>query len=200
MSERDLRLSDIARIETARMLGERLRPGHHDELSVLLRDPRVARTLWPDEEPPGEARLLHLLADKLDHWATYGFGLWLLRDRATGAVVGRGGLQHTRIGGRPEIEAGWAIAPERWGEGLATELARACTAVAFGTLELEDIVAFTLPTNVASRRVMEKAGFVHHGEVVYKRHSHVLYRAARPTGDPKPPAAANCPIRTANSD
>jgi ribosomal-protein-alanine N-acetyltransferase len=125
---------------------------------VLLRDPRVARTLWPGEGPPSEAQLLHILADKLDHWERYGFGLWLLRDRATGAMVGRGGLQHT-VGGREEIEAGWAIAPERWGEGLATELAHACTAVAFDQLELEEIVALALPTNVASRRVMEKSGF-----------------------------------------
>lgn len=177
---REACVRDIERIETARMVGERLRSRHHDELAALLRDPRVARTLWPGEEPPSEAQLLHLLADKLDHWQRHGFGLWLLRDRVTGAVVGRGGLQHTRIGGREEIEAGWAIAPERWGEGLATELAHACTAVGFGTLALEDIVAFTQPTNVASRRVMEKAGFAYDGDVVYKGRSHVLYRAACP--------------------
>jgi ribosomal-protein-alanine N-acetyltransferase len=173
-------VSDIERIATARMIAERLQPRHQDELSVLLGDPRVARTLWPGEAVPSEAQLLHLLSDKLDHWERYGFGLWLLRDRATGAVVGRGGLQHTRIGGQEEIEAGWAIAPARWGEGLATELAHACTAVGFGPLELEHIVAFTLPGNVASRRVMEKAGFAYEGEVVHMGRAHVLYRVARP--------------------
>ena len=173
------RVSDVARIETERMVAERLRPSHHDELSVLLGDPRVARTLWPGEEPPSEAQLLHLLADKLDHWERYGFGLWLLRDRVTGATVGRGGLQHTRIGGRQEIEAGWAIAPERWGQGLATELAHASVTVGFDRLELERIVAFTLPTNVASRRVMEKAGFSYEDEVVHHGIDHVLYRIDR---------------------
>jgi [ribosomal protein S5]-alanine N-acetyltransferase len=117
------------------------------------------------------------LGDKLDHWERYGFGLWLLRDRGTGAAVGRGGLQHTSVGGEDEIEAGWAISPERWGEGLATELALTCVAVAFEQLELEEIVAFTLPTNLASRRVMEKSGFAYEGEVTHEGLVHVLYRA-----------------------
>ena len=52
--------------------------------------------------------------------------MWLLRDRSTGEMVGRGGLQHTFVAGLDEVEAGWAIVPERWGEGLATELAHAC--------------------------------------------------------------------------
>ena len=182
-------MSDLDTVETARMIAERLRPRHHDELAVLLRDPRVAGTLWPGEDPPSDAQLRYILSDKLDHWARYGFGLWLLRDRATGAMVGRGGLQHTMVGREGEIEAGWAIAPDRWGEGLATELAGACTAVAFDRLELQTIIAMALPTNIASRRVMEKTGFDYERDVVWKGLPHVLYRASRPDGadDPNPP-------------
>lgn len=171
-------MTDLERIETTRMVAERLRPGHQVELAPLLRDPRVAQTLWPGQGPPSESQLLLSLGEKLDHWRRYGFGLWLLRDRATGAVVGRGGLQHTSVGGHEEIEAGWAIAPERWGQGLATELAHTCTEVAFEQLALEQIVAFALPTNMASRRVMEKSGFTYSGDVTYKELVHVLYRAA----------------------
>lgn len=169
----------VERIETERMVAERLRPEHHDELAVLLGDPRVARTLWPGQDPPSVALLLHSLSDKIDHWDRYGFGLWLLRDRVTGAVVGRGGLQHTRVSGEEEVEAGWAIVPERWGEGLATELARACLALGFDTLDLPGIIALALPTNVASRRVMEKVGFGYEREVYYHGLLHVLYRVHR---------------------
>ena len=175
-------MSELDTVLTARMVAERMRPSHQDELSVLLRDPHVSATLWPGESPPSEAQLLHILADKLEHWERYGFGLWLLRDRATGMMVGRGGLQHTAIGGNREVEAGWAIVPELWGQGLATELAHACTRVAFGPLDLDQIVAFALPTNIASRRVMEKSGFVHEGDVVYRGLEHVLYRSVRPNG------------------
>ncbi|HWC87685.1 MAG TPA: GNAT family N-acetyltransferase [Solirubrobacteraceae bacterium] len=172
-------MSHVDRIETARMVAERLRPCHQDEHAVLLGDVRVARTLWPGQGPPSEAQLLYSLSDKLDHWDRYGFGLWLLRDRATGEVVGRGGLQHTRADDMGEVEAGWAIAPERWGHGLATELALACVEVGFSTLELEEIIALALPTNLASRRVMEKTGFVYERDIVYRDLDHVLYRAAR---------------------
>jgi RimJ/RimL family protein N-acetyltransferase len=173
-------VSDLDTLETERMVAERMRAEHHDELARLLRDPRVARTLWPGEAPPSEAQLQYILSDKLDHWNRYGFGLWLLRDRATGVMVGRGGLQHTVVGRDGEVEAGWAIAPERWGQGLATELAHACTAVAFGELALAEIIAMALPSNVASRRVMEKSGFEYERDVVYRGIAHVLYRAARP--------------------
>jgi RimJ/RimL family protein N-acetyltransferase len=170
----------VERIETPRMVGERLRPSHQDELMRLLRDPRVATTLWPGEATPTEAQVLHSLADKLDHWERYGFGLWLLRDRETGVAVGRGGLQHTHVGERDEVEAGWAIAPERWGQGLATELAHASIQTGFGELGLEQIVAFTLPTNLASRRVMEKSGFAYERDIRYSGRTHVLYRISAP--------------------
>jgi RimJ/RimL family protein N-acetyltransferase len=180
-------VSDLDTVETERMVAERMRPRHQRELSVLLRDPRVARTLWPGEPVPTEGLLLHILADKLDHWERHGFGLWLLRDRATGAMVGRGGLQHTVVGRYGEVEAGWAIVPERWGEGLATELAHLCLEVAFGELELAQVIAMALPTNVASRRVMEKSGFAHERVLLYRGLAHVLYRAVSSDGpgDPK---------------
>jgi len=71
-------VTDLDTVETERMVAERMRPRQQRELSVLLRDPRVARTLWPGEAPPSEGQLLHILAEKLDHWERYGFGLWLL--------------------------------------------------------------------------------------------------------------------------
>lgn len=172
-------MSKLDTVQTERMVAERLRPSHEHELSVLLRDPRVTRTLWPGQPLPSEGQLLHMLADKLDHWQRYGFGLWLLRDRASGTMVGRGGLQHTAVIDGGEVEAGWAIVPERWGEGLATELAHACVAAAFDELELEHIIAMALPTNLASRRVMEKSGFAYERDVLYKGMAHVLYRAGR---------------------
>ncbi len=109
----------------------------------------------------------------------YGFGLWLLRDRHTGEMVGRGGLQYTYVAEVHAVEAGWAIVPERWGDGLATELANTCVEVGFGDLDLTQIVAFALPDNIASRRVMEKAGFVFDRPIIHVGLPHVLYRRDR---------------------
>ena len=175
----------IERLETERMILERLRLEHADEQLRLLLDPRVAATLWPRAQAPTEADVLDGLAAKVDHWSRHGFGMWLLRDRETGEMVGRGGLQYTYTAGLNDVEAGWAIVPERWGQGLATELAHACVEVSFDHLDLIEIVAFTLPDNVASRRVMEKSGFVYERDLVHAGLPHVLYRRGRVRDNPR---------------
>jgi ribosomal-protein-alanine N-acetyltransferase len=166
----------VDQVQTPRLLCERLRIEHAEELAPLLRDPRVALALWPGREPPTEASVAEGLAAKLDHWERHGFGMWLVRDRATGTMVGRGGLQHTFVADLYDVEAGWAIVPQRWGEGLATELAHAAVAVAFELLALNRIIAFTRPANAASRRVMEKTGFAYERDIVHAGLPHVLYR------------------------
>ena len=112
-----------ATLDTPRMSGEPIGPEHESELAELILDPRVYRTLWPWATSPTRADARASLVDKRDHWERHGFGLWLLRDRATGLMVGRGGLQYTDAIGGFAVEAAWTIVPERWGEGLATELA-----------------------------------------------------------------------------
>jgi RimJ/RimL family protein N-acetyltransferase len=171
------------RVETERLVCERLTPDHAPELMRLMGDPRVARTLLASAEPPSEAEVVENLGAKVAHWERFGFGLWLLRDRATGEMVGRGGLQYTFVAGCNEIEVGWAIVPERWGQGLAPEMARAAIDVAFSDLRLGEIVAFTLPGNHASRRVMEKTGFRYERRIVHVGLPHVLYRLPAPGRD-----------------
>jgi RimJ/RimL family protein N-acetyltransferase len=163
-------------LDTPRMSGEPIGPEHESEITELTLDPRVYTTLWPWANPPTRADVRAGLVDKRDHWERHGFGLWLLRDRATGLMVGRGGLQYTDAIGGFAVEAAWAIAPERWGEGLATELAIASVGVAFSALGLRDLIAITLPGNVPSRRVMEKAGFAYDRPIEHVGLAHVLYR------------------------
>jgi ribosomal-protein-alanine N-acetyltransferase len=170
-----VRRTSIEIVRTARLTCERLRLEHVEELTPFLLDPRIVRTLWPREEPPTADDIAAGTAAKVEHWDRYGFGLWLARDRETGALVGRGGLQYTYAAGLNDVEAAWAIVPERWGEGLATELAHAAVEVGFDALELPWIVALTLPDNLASRRVMEKSGFAYQGEIEYAGLPHVLY-------------------------
>ncbi len=169
-------ISTIERIETARLVFERLRMEHIPEVARLLRDPRVSLTLWPGTEAPTEQQVVDSTAEKEEHWERFGFGLWLIRDRATGEMVGRGGLQWTYVADLGDVEAGWAIMPERWGQGLATELAEVSIQTAFGPLGLTEIIAFSLPDNAASLRVMAKTGFVFEREIVYIGRTHVLYR------------------------
>jgi ribosomal-protein-alanine N-acetyltransferase len=169
----------IERLETDRMVCERIQLDQAAEHLRLLLDPRVSATLWPRRELPSEADVLDGLLAKVEHWERHGFGMWLLRERETGEMIGRGGLQYTYTAGLNDVEAGWAVVPERWGQGFATELAQASVEVAFEQLDLLEIIAFSLPTNVASRRVMEKAGFEFERDIVHAGLPHVLYRRRR---------------------
>lgn len=166
----------LERVETPRLVLERLRAEHADERAELLQDPRVARTLSAGGGPPSDAEIRSALVTKDAHWERMGFGLWLVRERDSGQMLGQGGLQSSFVGGADEVEAAWAIVPDHWGQGLATELARAAVQVAFGELALPEIVAFALPENHASRRVMNKTGFVFEREIVHAGLPHRLYR------------------------
>jgi ribosomal-protein-alanine N-acetyltransferase len=122
------------------------------------------------------ALVAEILERQAQAWERDGFGYWMWFETATALPVARGGLQRTEFDGSPEIEVGWTTAPDRWGEGFASELGAKALEVAV-ELGLESIVAFTLPHNGASRRVMEKLGFVYEKTAPYKVYGdHVLYR------------------------
>jgi ribosomal-protein-alanine N-acetyltransferase len=174
-----MRPGGIEQIQTERMVAERLLPGHAAELTALMGDPRVARTLSPDEGPRNEAQVREIVARQAGAWERDGFGMWLLLGKPDGRMLGRGGLQHTGATGVDEVEVGWAFLPEHWGHGLATELARASVSVAFEDLGLGNVIAFTLATNAASRRVMEKAGLEYERDFEHVSLPHVLYRRRR---------------------
>ena len=172
-------MTDLDRIATERLIGERPSAADADELCVLMLHPDVLRTTWYDPDPPTRSHIVDKLAGDIEHWDRYGFGPWLLRDRSNRQLVGRGGLKHTTASGIDEVEIGWAIHPDRWGEGLATELARAAVQTAFDVLGLDDVIAYTANDNIASWRVMEKAGMEFDREIVAVGLPHLLYRARR---------------------
>lgn len=169
---------------TLRLVAERPAVDSHlDFAAQLFADPRVAATLWPAHlgGPRTAAQTRSVFDRDLDHWDRHGFGQWWWRLGDDGDLVARGGLQWTMVGGEASIEVGWAVLPRRWNEGLATELAGASLEVGFDELRLDSIVAYTLVTNCASRRVMEKSGFSYEREVRHLDLPHVVYRLSSST-------------------
>src|SRR5262245_35294177 len=163
-------------IETDRLLGERLRPHHLDDLDRFHSDARVMATLGGLRS---RSQTVDYLDESLAHWDRFGFGLYLLRARTDGALAGRAGLRHAAIGGEDVVELAYAIAADYWGRGLATEIGRSLVALGFGPLELAEIAAFTTTTNHASRRVLEKLGFRYERDFERGGLPHVLYRLRR---------------------
>jgi RimJ/RimL family protein N-acetyltransferase len=167
----------LEEIRTARLLLRPMNPGDLEDFLRMHQDPRVMATLGGLRPPEDiKAFLGRLVAD----WDKHGFGWWSARDLATGQFAGRGGPRHVLVEGRDEVEVGYGFLPEFWGRGLATELARESVRVGFNELRLPNMVSFTLPTNLASRRVMEKAGFRYERDFIYANLPHVLYRQAAP--------------------
>ncbi|MFN8641263.1 MAG: GNAT family N-acetyltransferase [Candidatus Binatia bacterium] len=165
--------ADLERRRTARLLLTRIGAGDLADLCRMHRDPDVMATLGGRRSDEVSA---DILAQLMAHWAEQGFGYWMARDPDSGAFVGRGGLRRVVVGGSDEVEVGYALMPEHWSRGLATELARECVRVGFECLGLAELVAFTLPTNEASRRVMARVGFRYERDIIWARMPHVLYR------------------------
>lgn len=176
-------MNSLDEVLTPRLLLRRMSGENLDDLTRMFLDPRVMATLG-GVRSPDETR--EWLSRYLEHWRQHGFGLWLVFDRETGRFAGRGGLHHVLIDDRDEIEVGYALVPEFWGRGLATELARESIRVAFEVLNLPELVCFTLTTNRASQNVMRKAGFQYERDLLYKNLPHVFYRLRRPDGQTGP--------------
>jgi hypothetical protein len=80
----------------------------------------------------------------------------------------------------PEVEVAYELVRDHWGRGIATELAGACLAVAFGELGLARVVALSYPENSASVRVMQKIGMRDDGEFEAYGRRMVRYVCAAP--------------------
>jgi RimJ/RimL family protein N-acetyltransferase len=164
---------------TARLALHPLGPAHLPEIAAMHEDPRVMATLGGLRSREESERFVDAMAE---HWARRGFGLWVTRERETGAFAGRGGLHAVDVLGRAEVEVAYALLPPFWGRGLATELAAASVRVAFDELGLADLVAFALVDNRASQRVMEKLGFRYENDL---ERAGLLHRLFRLRAEPK---------------
>jgi len=123
-----------------------------------------------------EAESLGYLERNLAHWAEHGFGIWVLRDPDAGVPIGRAGLRWVEVEGTPEVEIAYALCPEFWGRGIATDAARACVTIGREWLGTPSLVGLVLPTNLASQRVLQKAALVNERDVTYRGVRHFLYR------------------------
>ena len=93
----------------------------------------------------------------MEHQESHGYSIWVVADRGAGEVIGNCGLVLVEWVG-PDVELAYMIRRDRWGEGIATEAAAACLEHGLGPLGLERVIGLAYPENVASHRVMEKAG------------------------------------------
>lgn len=119
----------------------------------------------------------------LEHWDTHAFGYWSISEQPSPAsVIGFGGIVWKQIGDLHGLNLYFRLAPAAWGKGYAGEIAQAALNLAFGDLGASEVFGLVRPTNMPSRRALEKAGFGMHTTLddVPPAEPSILYRAARP--------------------
>lgn len=122
---------------------------------TIWSDLDVARYLPPQGILPLEA-VRERIRIAMEHWATHGFGIWMLRETRSGSLVGHCGL----LANEPsDPELVYALCRQVWGRGLATEAAAAVLAYAFDTHNFAQVSAYVIPQNTASSHVLRKLDF-----------------------------------------
>lgn len=124
--------------------------------------------------------------------AERGFGYWAVEVPGVAPFIGFVGLGVPSFQAHftPCVEVGWRLARQHWGRGYASEAARAALRFGFERAVSDEIVAFTTPGNLRSRRLMESLGMVRDPaddfdhpllEQGHPLRRHVLYRLRRLT-------------------
>lgn len=190
-------------LRTDRLLLRRWRDSDREPLAALNADPEVMEHfLAPLTREESDAFMDSVEA----HFRQHGFSMWAVEVVSTGSFAGFVGLLVPRFQApfTPAVEIGWRLARQQWGRGYASEAARAALAFGFEEVGLEEIVSFTVPQNVRSRRVMERLGmtrdpaddfdhpFMPEGHRVRR---HLLYRLSRGSFHQAPGPTAAPPSR-----
>jgi len=87
-----------------------------------------------------------------------GFGLWAMVLKSSGELIGDCGLMRQSVDEASEVEIGYHARRDLWGQGFATEAARACRDFGFAHLPVNRLISLIRPENMQSRRVAEKNG------------------------------------------
>lgn len=164
-------------LETIRLL---LRPITPDDLTDLLAiwgNPDAMRffpkTLDRDEMKAWIERVLA-------RYEQCGFGVCAVIEKQSGQFVGDCGLYFQEVEGVEELEVLYHFNPQHWGQGYATEAARACMDFAFAQLGRKRIISMIRPENLPSRRVAERNGLQIEKEIFWRGYQHFVYALEKP--------------------
>ena len=153
------------------LLTDRLRlraavPDDCNDFHELFSLPEVTRfSDWPDA--PNRAQVERSMKWMCEAYAKGNGSAWIIEDRTSGRLLGA--IRFNRIDKHWKgAEVGYELHPTVWGKGLMTEAVKAVARCGFDHFSLNRIEAWTLPGNIASDRVLEKAGFRYEGTLRQK--------------------------------
>jgi RimJ/RimL family protein N-acetyltransferase len=126
----------------------------YDQPGITWQNQGFIEPLFPPEEERDyeEAYIANM-------YGYYGYGMWLVTEKGSGAVIGRAGLEHRDFGTGTELELGYIIAPKWQHRGIAAEVCRAILAFARENLDFPYVNALTDAGNTASIALLHSLGF-----------------------------------------
>jgi RimJ/RimL family protein N-acetyltransferase len=154
-------------LQTERLLLRSPVPDDVRAAAELLTDLEVMRFLGGDVVPPKDHAAV--VEKWRERWKVNGMGPFLIERRRDGRFLGRTGIvvwdsrtwTHTTVaeaGQFAQPELGWALVRAAWGNGYATEAARAVRAWAHEDRNVDRLISLIAPDNLASQRVAQRLG------------------------------------------
>jgi len=151
-------------VHTPRLTLRGFRSDDVERLHGILSNREVLRYM-PSQEPWSLQAVERWVNSQREHWHKHRFGWFALEHRRECRLIGWCGLrllEHTE-----EVEILYLLDEVVWRQGLATEAASRCVEDGFRQHGLDVIIGLTYAENVASRRVLEKAGLLFSNEATY---------------------------------
>jgi RimJ/RimL family protein N-acetyltransferase len=184
-------------LQTDRLTLRPFRESDFDAYAELCADPEVMRYIG-DGQPLTRPMAWRKLALMVGHWELRGYGLWAVEERASGAFAGYVGFWNPE--GWPGFELGWTLRRAYWGQGFATDGARAALRLAFTQMGRPEVISLIHPDNAASIRVAHRLGerLVGPTEVLGK--PALVYRVTRAEWEQAGPAPPTRPARGIQQD
>jgi RimJ/RimL family protein N-acetyltransferase len=149
-------LAILPELETARLSLRRLVPDDAPFVVALLNEPSFLENIGDRGVRNIEDAHRYLRDGPMAMYARHGFGLWHVSRKADGAAIGMCGLLKRDT--LPDADLGYAFFPAYWGQGYALEAAEATLLHGARSFGLRRVLAVVSEGNMASIRVLEKAG------------------------------------------
>jgi ribosomal-protein-alanine N-acetyltransferase len=167
-------------LETPRLALRELSTGDLDFVAGMLGNPEVSRYY---ERRFSREDAAAWIDRQLERYRRDGHGLWLVRERATGAPVGQVGLAMQDVDGGRRAEIGWLLDRPFWGRGYATEAGSATRDAAFRRWGYDGVISLIRPENQPSQRVAQRVGLAPGKRVEFHGFTHIVFALARPDGE-----------------
>lgn len=149
-------------LETKRTIIKLASISDFDNILALRSDPQVQQ--YTTQPVATKKDIQRFLDFAIPYQNKHGHGMASVFEKSTGNFIGQAGIFHVGYYDKqPEIEIGYRFHVKYWGKGFATEITKALVTWGFKNLNINTIVSFVEPDNIASKRVLEKSGFKYIG-------------------------------------